>query len=413
MNKLEADLRHAIALSAERELPYLQQWLFDNPIIISRAKFDQSTELQTIFFKLINEFVINFEKYKRLMPLSPKVQKIIDIWQEKADYEIGTYRTDFVFDEQSDFRPIEITCRFAMNGYFSSSILNTHIDKRISDGEVSLYLSPYDAFLGFFISKLQNKNRVFVLRDNEYKNESKFFEPILRDAGLEVLFLTVNDLNTNQYEFDECLIINELNFDELMALEDSVHYKLSNTNFINDLRTVFLVHDKRFFAAINDEMLQRNCLTTEEIEMCKKLFIPSEMYSKDSKYWRDAKHNKDHWILKHRALGKSKSIYAGLVTDKKEWDALFNRSDINDFVLQQWVPQKTYTGSIKNREYNDYITGTFLFCNNNNFGFAEFRTSSFPVTNIVDHRKSVSMIVANDRNYPLDNLQNFNNIGLI
>ena len=89
MNKLEADLRHAIALSAERELPYLQQWLFDNPIIISRAKFDQSTELQTIFFKLINEFVINFEKYKRLMPLSPKVQKIIDIWQEKADYEIG------------------------------------------------------------------------------------------------------------------------------------------------------------------------------------------------------------------------------------------------------------------------------------------------------------------------------------
>ena len=412
LNQIETDLRHSMAYNAVQKLPYYKQWLFDNPIIISRAKYEQSVELQRIFFKLINEFVNHYDEYKRLMPLSADVQKIIDIWQQKNDYEIGTYRTDFVLDDLGNFRPIEITCRFALNGYFLPSILNQHANMQISDKK-SDYYYPYQSFPSYFTTKLKQNKRVVVLRDRETKNESKLFEPILQAAGLELTFLTVNDLNSNQHDFDNCLVINEFTFDELLEIDEQVHRKLSTSNFMNDLRTVFLIHDKRFFAAINDAALQHNCLTPEEIGVCNALFVPSEIYSADSEQWQSAKHNKDQWVLKHRALGKSQAVFAGIVIEESEWAALFNRNDISEFVLQKWIPQKTFSGSIKEMKYNDYYTGTFLFCDKKHFGFAEFRTSSFPVTNKVDHRKCVSLIVADDQSYSFDSLTYFNNIGLV
>lgn len=411
--QLEQDLLSAMISNAENKLPYYQEWLYDHPFVISRAKFEQTKTLQIIFFKLINEFVLNFEQYSPLMPLSPKAQRIIDIWQAKDTYDIGTYRTDFVFDENGNFRPIEITCRFALNGFFTPSILNSHIQTRRYSKEASDYLSPYDTFYKFFIRKLNHKRKVFVLRDSEMHNESKLFDPIFRQADIEIQYVTVKDLNAGQCKFDDCLVINELTFDELMELNEEAHYTLSASNVMNDLRTVFLVHDKRFFAVINDAALQRNCLTEDEIRTCQALFIPSEIYTKNSKCWINAKDNKDKWILKHRALGKSESVYAGIVTEQKEWQAMFRRPDIHDFVLQEWVPQTTYPGSIKGQQYNDYVTGTCLFCNNHHFGFAEFRTSSFPVTNKADHRKSVSLIVSDDEHYNFDLLQKKHNIGII
>lgn len=412
MSQIEKKLRTSIMRNAQLKLPYYQQWMFDKPVLVSWEKFVFTSKLQKIFFKLINEFVVNFESYTHLMPISDSAQKVVDIWQKKDGYEIGTYRTDFVLDHQGNYRPIEITCRFAMNGYFVTSILNKHVAEQISERESHLYYFPYDSFPSYFADRLNQNERLFVLRDSEFQNESKIFEPILSDAGIEVVFVTVSDLNANRYAFGGCLIINELTIDEILRLNDEAHCRLATANLMNDFRTVLLVHDKRFFSVINDVALQKNCLLPEEIDICKRVFIPSEIYSTDSNLWRAAKHNKDGWILKHRALGKSQSVYAGAFMTQDEWMALFDKNDIDDYVLQEWIPQSTFSGQIGGTEYHDYVTGTLLFCDDKHFGFAEFRTSSFPVTNKVDNRKCVSLVIKDDKNYSLGDTSDFINIGL-
>lgn len=67
----------------------------------------------------------------------------------------------------------------------------------------------------------------------------------------------------------------------------------------------------------------------------------------------------------------------------------------NNLVLQKWVPQRTFEGNIGNKKFNDYVTGTFLFFDNNYFGFGPFRTSSLQVANQIDHRKAFALLDIN------------------
>lgn len=153
--------------------------------------------------------------------------------------------------------------------------------------------------------------------------------------------------------------------------------------------------------------MQKQALNEEERQFLLAAIIPTYNASQAPEIWEAAKYSKEHWILKHRALGKSEAIFAGPVTDDVEWTALFEREDLSEFVLQQWIPQKTIKGTIGGQTFNDFITGTMLFFDEHNFGFADFRTSSFPVTNKVDHRKCVSVILKPQSKLDINN---FNNI---
>ena len=85
-------------------------------------------------------------------------------------------------------------------------------------------------------------------------------------------------------------------------------------------------------------------LTEEEITFFKRFYIPTYTANEAVDVWEIAKENKNDWIIKHRALGKSQQIYAGLVTPLEEWLAVFESSDFKDMTLQEWIPQKTIKG---------------------------------------------------------------------
>jgi hypothetical protein len=104
---------------------------------------------------------------------------------------------------------------------------------------------------------------------------------------------------------------------------------------------------------------------------------------------------KNHWIVKHRAFGKSQSVFAGITMEEDDWQAIMSEN-LEDMTFQEWVPQQTIKGAIKDQVFNDYVTGTLLFLNDSYYGFGDFRTLSFPVINKVDHRKASSVILKND-----------------
>jgi len=402
---MEDALKTSLNCHAQEKLSYFQQWMFDAPAVISAQKFEEANQLHNVFYKLIKCFVNNYDKYTYLMPLSDDVLDILSHWHNKP-YQIGSFRTDFVFDDKGVFRPIEITCRFALNGFFLNAIFDQHALQSRGDIPLAELQFPYEQFVPFFYKKLAGTNKVLLLKEAETRNESKFFVPVLLSAGVVVEERTPSQLNANHDDLDSFLIINELNFSELLSINESAHRALANANLLNDLRTVFLVHDKRFFSVICDKDLQAQALSESEITFLQSVIIPTYGASQSPETWALAKNEKENWILKHRALGKSEAVFAGPVTEQSEWNALFKRDDIHEFVLQQWIPQKTIQGTIDGQTFNDFITGTMLFFDEHNFGFADFRTSSFPVSNVVDHRKCVGVVLNEQSTLGLDNLNN-------
>ena len=144
---------------------------------------------------------------------------------------------------------------------------------------------------------------------------------------------------------------------------------------------------------MGNTQLQQKVFSEEEVEFFNRYYIPTYAYDGNSEQWKSAQSNKNRWIIKHRALGKSQEIYAGIVTNEEEWEAWFVSDNIGEMVLQEWIDQETSENTLKGEPINDFITGTLLYFDDNYYGFGDFRTSSFPVTNKVDHRKLAGLIL--------------------
>ena len=98
---------------------YFRPWTYDLPLAIRPETNDRLRRVQQLYLKCIRHFVENYDRYREWMPVSSQVAGILDLCRGKP-YRPGTYRTDFVIDEANQIRLIETTCRFAMNGYFTS-----------------------------------------------------------------------------------------------------------------------------------------------------------------------------------------------------------------------------------------------------------------------------------------------------
>ena len=93
-------------------------------------------------------------------------------------------------------------------------------------------------------------------------------------------------------------------------------------------------------------------------------------------------------------LGKSIDVFAGCVTEEDEWRKLFADDRREHMVLQAYIPQRRFHGTIGEQQYHDYAAGTLLFFEEQFFGPGLFRASSFPVTNKVDDRKVAPLVTA-------------------
>ncbi len=402
-------LQESVDKFVEDKADYFKQWSFDEPFVFSKNTHKDLKRLQGIMYRLVVHFVENYELYKHLMPVSEKVEAIVKLAKKKP-YLPGTYRTDFVFDGDSQFRLIEITCRFALNGIFQTAIFhnqgtsfyhNKFPNQKVEDSFTAIY-----AHLEKFI---EGKSRVFVITGNDRKNESKIYLDIFERIGLDTYKVNYKDVSSYLSEMEDALIIPELSFDEICTMELQTISKLIDFNILNDFRTIFLIHDKRFFAVLGDATFLENAIDKSDIDFFKKFYIPTHTVSRGDELWKEVYANKDQWILKHRALGKSQSVFAGPVTEKEEWEEILLGIESGEFVVQEWVPQRTFEGTVQGKPVNDYITGTLLFFDDNYFGLGEFRTSSFPVTNKTDHRKAAGLVLSTSNSTIKKNFKHYFN----
>lgn len=389
-----SSLAQAVRQFVDEKAGYYWQWVFDNPFIISQERDQDFHRIQKIIYSLACEFVERYWSYKDLMPLSEKAERVLEIFRSKP-YQPGTYRTDFVFDSHGTPRLIEITCRFALNAFFESAIYYKFALRASTSQFPNTRFSHREESLFPYLESLYSGNdEILVLKGSDAKNSSRIFLKIFQDTGIPVTEIHYSDLALHQGRLKNAWVISELTLDEIESLTDSVLETLSESNLINDYRTVFLLHDKRFFHVIQDPELQRACLSEADRDFISQHLIPTYRYGVAPECWNAAQRHREEWILKPCSLGKSQGIYAGALTSEKDWEKLFHSPEISNFVLQQWVPQRQWSGTVQQKEYSDYITGTLLFLNNEYFGFGPMRASSYPISNVVDDRKIATIALA-------------------
>ncbi len=376
---------------ASEACPYFKNWTYDMPLVLSGETNYRLHKIQNIMYRVIRYFVEHYNEYRHLMPVTDRIYEIVSLCRKKP-YRIGTYRTDFIIDEKNDLKLIEITCRFALNGYFISGFFNMMTDNYLKDKPNIRKIDDYTPFFDYIIGYFGEFKHVCLLKGEDSKNETKFLIPIIENAGFKLHVIPKDCIIDNLHLLKDAAVISELDHNEICGLPNEAIEAIIESCSLNDLRTVFLVHDKRLFSVLGNKDLLQAVLTQDEIEQFINITVTTYTRQERPDLWEKAKMEKDKWIIKPCALGKGINVFAGCVTSEHEWQQVFSSDLIDNMILQPFITQRKFSGSIGDNRYNDYVVGTLLFFDDNYFGPGLFRASSYPVTNKVDDRKLAPLV---------------------
>jgi hypothetical protein len=391
-----ADLARAVEQYTDESYEYHLEWLFEKPIVTSSETIEGLKAAGLILNKMIKYVSSNFteKQFDLRMPVSDKVKEILAIFNKKDSYELGTFRTDFVFDTEVKPKFIEITCQFSLNAFFQSAIFNRYSkDFSKKHGLDAYRVEEYDSFMDFMAEKIGYHNSVCVIKGRDEIQASRFFTPIFRDAGLEVKEISYKDIWENRDFIKKSLVINEFMMNEIETLSREELELLADAHLINDYRNIFIAHDKRFFTILQDRAVQKQILTDDEISLLNSFLIDTHQCDSDTYDKQEVIKNKDAWILKHVSLGRSREIFAGLELSQEEWKIKIESINPTDYILQKWVPQLKFNGNVRGVEHNDHLTGTLLYFDESYFGLGLFRASSHIIANKVDSRNIFPFVV--------------------
>lgn len=181
----------------------------------------------------------------------------------------------------------------------------------------------------------------------------------------------------NQTELDQFIL--ELHQDEILALpKDILKAIVKSSKYINDLRTIFICHDKRLLTILSRDDILSDYLSSYYHEIVRKHRILSILpkFCAD-KIKEDVLTTKNEWLLKPCLLGKGKGIIFGKDLNHDEWSKLIENiltENKNEFILQQYIKQEKFS-YFENQEKFQNIVGTLLCFNDTFLGPGIYRTS--------------------------------------
>jgi len=176
------------------------------------------------------------------------------------------------------------------------------------------------------------------------------------------------------------LIVSELGLDEILSLSDEEHRLMRSMSLVNDFRNPLLVHDKHFFTLLSNRTFLRQILSEEESEYLIRFIAPTfDLNPDDIDQKRELLENRCQWIIKHRELGKSERLYAGVSMNQTDWTGAIESMHAGEYIIQKWICQPTLQFELGGEVRNDYATGTLLYLDEHYFGIGMLRFSPEPV----------------------------------
>lgn len=371
---------------------YYHQYTYNEPILITLETFEKIQFIQKCMQKCIRHMALNYQKYESIMPFSDRAKEILEICN-KFNFNPGTYRTDFIITKENEIKLIEITSRYALNGYFRSGFVNCYADK-FADLNTIPIKKLYPNFFNDLEKYFGNKNKIVIVLDDNI-NEGKYYKKIFLDAGYELIFIQLNEIKQNINLLKESICIIQLTHEELFSLPNEVINAMMEGCILNDFRTVIIPHDKRFFALLYNHSFRADALGEELANQFKIYLTPTYTPNLHQNLWDSLKNDlKNDWIIKPTVLGKGKGIVSSNSVSREIWKKTLLNCDVNNIIFQPFLNQRRFNGNVGDENRNlDYVAGTLLFFQDEFYGPGLFRASNHAVTNQGDDRKIASAIL--------------------
>lgn len=378
---------------------YYHRWYHDRPMLITSERRDELRRMQALLYKCIVYMAEHYREWvPQYMPLDDKVMEVLDR-QSRYPFRAGAYRPDYLISDDGRLLLVEITCRFFGHGIWANYPSVVKAELFMAEHPDASWENRYDELLTCMRDAIPANSPVYVLKSGDRGSESTFYTKFYEYYGHEVTIYEAAEVETHidQWSHD-AVVLSALNQHDLLSFRMETLQAMIDVRMLNDFRTIFLAHDKRFLSLIFVDEFTRQCLTQEETDFLREHTIPTYLQPHpltpspkgegeafgSEEIWEDALTHKDKYILKPYDLGKSVGLYAGVMTDEETWR---NTMGNPDYILQPFIHQRTYPCVWEGRHYDEYVCGMMLCMDDRYFDSGMFRTSSAPVTNKVDDRK--------------------------
>lgn len=378
---------------------YYHHWYHAKPMLITSERRDELRRMQALLYKCIVYMAEHYREWvPKYMPLDNKVMEILDR-QSRYPFRAGAYRPDYLISDDGRLLLVEITCRFFGHGIWANYPSVIKAKQFMEEFPNISWENRYDELLTYMRDAIPANSPVYVLKSGDRGSESSFYTKFYEYYGHEVTIYEADEVEANIDKWShDAVVFSALNQQDMLSFKMDTLQAMIDARMLNDFRTIFLAHDKRFLHLIFVDDFTSQCLTEEETAFLREHTIPTYMFNSHPEVWKDALTHKDLYILKPFNLGKSVDLYAGVMTDEETWKQSILASEKGGFILQPFVRQRTYPCEWEGKHYDEYVCGMMLCMDDRYFDSGVFRTSSAPVTNKVDDRK-MCVIHSDDENF--------------
>ncbi|WP_342146139.1 hypothetical protein [Rickettsiella endosymbiont of Aleochara curtula] len=370
------------------------------PLRFDKALIHQINDCHSLLIEAIHKIVTNFfcdPALQQIISLNNKTLKLLQHLKDKP-YEIGAIRPDFLFDKRYQIKICEINARFPLNSFILLHCLYNEMHKDFA-GKISYnakMLKIVEVFTKFF----DNKQPIHIYFYKEKSFDIFLLKNLLRKTSpnlkwklpISSEFLFTNKLiKGNNYS----QIILNLHQEELLNLEPDLFNEINASTYFNDIRTIFIVHDKRLLSILSNKTIMSKYISSEKCNRLASYIVPTYLLS-DSTV-QTIKSNPKNWVLKKNSAGKGEGMYIGKETPLTEISTVLNEKK-SDYIAQPFLGQPLFlllNDSSKNRNANYdgyqtiYLVGSILSFNNALLGPGILRGSRKTIVNVAQGNTTI------------------------
>ena len=347
------------------------------PLLLSQSLIAQIEEAHSLLTKAVTQIVTHYFKdpqIQSILSLPDKTLNLLASCQHKP-YQLGAIRPDFLFDHDYHIKICEINARFPSNMFIFTEHLYEEMLQQYNLRSFNLSKSSINStatIQRFF----DLKEPIHILIDKEKSAEIYLLKNKLLATLSHPKLLALSAAENQQF------ILN-LQQEELLAIDPQRFTQITDNTYFNDIRTIFIAHDKRLFAILCNQDIMSKYMTADELKRLSRYVIPT--YLIDEKLKRDISANTDAWVLKKFTGGKGEGMTIGKETPPSVSKKILQTAAL-DTIAQPFIKQPlfnliNYHADTKNSHDSLYLVGSILSFNRQLLGPGLFRASAKTVIN--------------------------------
>jgi hypothetical protein len=340
--------------------------------------------------------VENYLTDRRLQTMILLPPRVVEWLRLAADrpYTLGAIRPDFL--HAVDGTPIvnEINARFPLNGFLVSEAMTAALAEMPYQSRLPGDFEPIPGLAcitGALEQIVGNRESLIVVKGIERGYDMRLLVdhwklPVVTpaEAAPSMLADRFAMLELHQHE-----MLDEVSPEAMTALaRDGRH--------LNDVRTVFLVHDKRLLVVMTSDIV-RDYVSGEDLATLARHVAPTFVVGLNDAIREEASERQHEWVLKPNLLGKAEGVVVGALVTVAEWKAALDSADPR-WVLQRYVRQREFAilsamdGEVAVRPMN--VIGLLPSLNDECFGPGIYRAGRGPIVNVAGGGTILAPVIA-------------------